>query len=146
MAWRSFATDRLTDVWWLCFDDEARTMQTTKSVLGRSRYGLCRSFAIGLCVLPIVADLQAKTPKIEEKLDVVYEHRGGEPVLLDAYLLSGPGPHPAVVFVHGGGFVCGDKPPCLSYILAPFLEHGYSVVSVNYRLAPQHPFPAAAED
>jgi acetyl esterase/lipase len=90
--------------------------------------------------------LHAKSPELGEKRDVVYAHRGDEPLLLDAYLLSGSGSHPAVVFVHGGGFVAGDKAPCPSYILDPYLEHGYSVISVNYRLAPQHPFPAPTED
>jgi acetyl esterase len=51
-----------------------------------------------------------------------------------------------VVFVHGGGFVTGDKRPCPSYILEPFLRNGYSVFSVNYRLAPKFPFPAATDD
>jgi acetyl esterase/lipase len=110
------------------------------------RRRFCCLFAIGLYLLPTAVAVQAKSPEMGEKRDVVYARRGGNALLLDAYLLGGPDSHPAVVFVHGGGFVAGDKAPCPSYILAPYLEHGYSVISVNYRLAPQHPFPAPIED
>jgi acetyl esterase/lipase len=92
------------------------------------------------------AGAESTATDIEEKLDVVYVKRGNEPVKLDAYLLTQDKPHPAVIFVHGGGFVTGDKRPCPSYIIKPYLQHGYSVISVNYRLAPQHPFPAAIDD
>ena len=53
---------------------------------------------------------------------------------------------PLVVFFHGGGFVEGDldthDEPCR--ILCR--QAGHAVLSVDYRLAPEHPFPAAAED
>jgi acetyl esterase/lipase len=99
-----------------------------------------------LRIAAYIVSAQPSKPAIDKKLDVIYERRDSEPLLLDAYLLIGSGSHPAVVFVHGGGFVTGDKRPCPSYILDPYLEHGYSVFSVNYRLAPQHPFAAATDD
>ncbi len=53
---------------------------------------------------------------------------------------------PALIFIHGGGFVMGDvssrDPLCLG-----MAHHGQCpVVSVDYRLAPEHPFPAAVDD
>ncbi|MFC9972833.1 alpha/beta hydrolase [Spirillospora sp. NPDC127200] len=55
-------------------------------------------------------------------------------------------PPPLMVFFHGGGFVlCGlDSHDRLCRVLAS--RTGAVVVSVDYRLAPEHPFPAAAED
>ncbi|WP_032405604.1 flavin-containing monooxygenase [Rhodococcoides fascians] len=55
-------------------------------------------------------------------------------------------PAPVIVFCHGGGFVAGSvdtvDPTCRRLAV----ENGAIVVSVDYRLAPEHPFPAAKDD
>jgi acetyl esterase len=53
---------------------------------------------------------------------------------------------PVIVNFHGGGFISGD--PAQSEWWCTSIAHGVRavVVSVDYRLAPEHPFPAAAED
>jgi acetyl esterase len=53
---------------------------------------------------------------------------------------------PGIVFFHGGGFVIGsiDVYDAMCRMLAN--ESGARVVSVDYRLAPEHPFPAAVDD
>lgn len=52
----------------------------------------------------------------------------------------------SILFIHGGGFLVGDldmeHPRCLEMCRGT----GRRIVSVNYRLAPEHPFPAAFED
>jgi acetyl esterase len=57
-----------------------------------------------------------------------------------------PGPAPLLVWYHGGGWVIGDletaDDPCR--FLAT--NAGVNVLSIDYRLAPEHPFPAAPED
>lgn len=53
---------------------------------------------------------------------------------------------PAMVFFHGGGFVLGDL-DCYDPLCRMFAnESGARVIAVDYRLAPEHPFPAAVED
>ncbi len=53
---------------------------------------------------------------------------------------------PALVFFHGGGWVIGDLDTHDTLCRQLTAEAGISVVSVDYRLAPEHKFPAAADD
>lgn len=53
---------------------------------------------------------------------------------------------PGLVFVHGGGFVCGDLDTHNALCRTLCAETACRVVAVEYRLAPEHPFPAAVED
>jgi len=70
----------------------------------------------------------------------------GHGVPLRIYVPEGDGPFPVLVWAHGGGFVVGDvdtEDP-VGRALANAAE--CVVVSVDYRLAPEHPFPAALHD
>ena len=83
--------------------------------------------------------------------------RGAEPVrdvvygvderhLLDVYPAVGAvGPVPVVVFLHGGGFIRGDKAD-REAVGHYFSRHGVVAVLPNYRLGPRHRWPAGAED
>ena len=64
--------------------------------------------------------------------------------LYDARERRGPGP--AIVFFHGGGFVIGDLETHDSFCAEMARAMDLPVVSVDYRLAPEHPFPAAPDD
>jgi acetyl esterase/lipase len=56
-----------------------------------------------------------------------------------------PNPHPTLMYIHGGGWTSGHKDDGLMYTL-PWLEMGWNVVNVEYRLASVAPAPAAVED
>jgi acetyl esterase/lipase len=56
-----------------------------------------------------------------------------------------PGPHPTVMYIHGGGWVGGSKEGSILNIL-PYLELGFAVVNVQYRLGRVSLAPAAVED
>ena len=95
-----------------------------------------------------------------ERLQAVGPARHGEVHVTDRYAPGPAGavpvriyrpagieePAPAVVYLHGGGWVCGSvrgmDVPC--HNLAT--DTASVVVSVDYRLAPEHPYPAAVED
>ncbi len=55
-------------------------------------------------------------------------------------------PSPLLVYFHGGGFVCGDLDTHDSACRFLAREAGLRVLSVDYRLAPEHPFPTPIED
>jgi acetyl esterase len=55
-------------------------------------------------------------------------------------------PAPAVYWIHGGGFVLGEVDGDLDAPAHIAVSLGAVAVSVEYRLAPEHPYPAAAED
>ena len=53
---------------------------------------------------------------------------------------------PVMVFYHGGGFVIGDVETHEPYCAEAARQLDMPVISIDYRLAPEHPFPAAPED
>lgn len=56
------------------------------------------------------------------------------------------GPYPIIVYFHGGGFAMGDTGSHKNTTRRISHETGSLVISVDYRLAPEHPFPAAMDD
>ena len=67
-------------------------------------------------------------------------------VPLRIYRPEASGPHPVVVFFHGGGWVIGDLDTADAACRDLCATAGCVVVSVDYRLAPEHRFPAAVDD
>jgi len=59
---------------------------------------------------------------------------------------SAEGPQPLLVYFHGGGWVIGDLDTQDSAVRFLAAHAELPVLSVEYRLAPEHPFPAATED
>lgn len=70
----------------------------------------------------------------------------GGPLALRVYWPDAPAPHRMLVYAHGGGFVRGDL-DTHDHLCRELCATAQSLVlSVDYRLAPEHPFPAALED
>ncbi len=110
----------------------ARRMAETSPEEMRTGYSLLA--ALGLPA--------TEPPSTEDRL--IPGPAGDIPVRL--YRPQAEGPHPVVVFFHGGGFVIGgiDTHDPLCQQISSRVPA--VVVSVEYRLAPEHPFPAAVED
>lgn len=76
---------------------------------------------------------------------VEYARPGGQPLRLDLLRPAGPGPHPVLIYLHGGAFAIGSRRSHRALATA-YASRGYLVCNVDYRLAPRYPFPAAVED
>lgn len=82
---------------------------------------------------------------VDEFGDIVDLRVGVSPVTVRIYRPA-VGLRPAVVFAHGGGWVIGSVQTHDGSCRLLATLTGAVVVSVDYRLAPEHPFPAAADD
>ena len=87
-------------------------------------------------------DLPCPTPCVTRDLAT----SGERPVPVRLYSPRTDTTGPVIVFVHGGGFVLGDPDAYDAFTRYLSVRTGLRVVSVNYRLAPELPFPAAFDD
>jgi alpha-L-fucosidase 2 len=81
-----------------------------------------------------------------DRKDVEYARPGGKPVLLDLHVPDGPGPFPAAILVHGGGFDEGSKSTNVRPLFDVLANAGFAWFSIDYRLAPEFRFPQSIED
>jgi acetyl esterase len=82
---------------------------------------------------------------VAETQDFEIEGPGG-PIPVRAYIPGEEGPYPILVYYHGGGWVIGDIETHDNVCSALCNRAEVVVLSVDYRLAPENPFPAALED
>src|SRR4051794_6774832 len=90
--------------------------------------------AHGIFCLVLIGATQGRS---ETRLDVTYRQADGLRLALDAFVPDAAGPTPAVIYVHGGGFVTGDKRPYPPW-LALVAGEGFAWFSINYRLSPKY--------
>lgn len=89
---------------------------------------------------------RAPLPRVE---DLLLPGEGGAPLVARLYAprASGIGPAlPVLLYLHGGGFVIGGVQTHDSLCRRLAIEGDCAVVSLEYRLAPEHPFPMAVND
>jgi acetyl esterase/lipase len=97
-----------------------------------------------LASLPVGCEAQ-ETPPAEVVRDLVFGTGGSHELKLDLARPRGNGPFPAVLCLHGGGWVGGDRHQ-MEQTIKVLAAHGYVAVTPDYRLAPADPFPAPVED
>lgn len=97
------------------------------------------------------ATLQEKEPYQGIKVERDIKYGPADRNLLDVFAPeTDSSARPVLIFIHGGAFAAGDKhgagSPFYDNIALWAARHGFIGVTMNYRLAPQSPWPAGAED
>ncbi|MFT5409581.1 MAG: arylformamidase [Verrucomicrobiales bacterium] len=104
-----------------------------------------------VCVLSTTSAFsqkEAKKPRAKPQpvaataVDVAYDKH--KMTVLDFWKADGEGPRPLLVYIHGGGWIGGDKKAGPDRKV--FLDKGVSVAAVNYRLTGEAPLPAPVHD
>jgi len=85
-------------------------------------------------------------PDVTDVVDGTLPGADGDDLEYRLYRPEGDGPHPIVVYFHGGGWVLGTRESDDPFCRDLCVRSGAVIVSVNYRHAPEARFPAAADD
>ncbi len=94
----------------------------------------------------IQAQEKPADPAIRLENDIVFGKGGDTELKLDlAAPREGEGPFPAIVCIHFGGWIRGERQQ-MQATLAAFARRGFVAISPDYRLAPRSRFPAPIED
>ncbi|MFH1453952.1 MAG: alpha/beta hydrolase [Armatimonadota bacterium] len=83
---------------------------------------------------------------IKHTEDIKITGSDGNDITLRIYSPSDKTDRPVIVYYHGGGWILGDLDRYENICRTVANGTGFTVVSVDYRLAPEHPFPAAITD
>ncbi len=99
----------------------------------------------------LYAPLQQKEPYPGVKTEREVKYGPADRHLLDVFTPeASSSPRPVLIYIHGGGFVAGNKrapgSPFYDNIMLWAVKSGFVGVNATYRLAPQSPYPAGAED
>lgn len=103
------------------------------------RTTLTFALALALSSAAFAADDLTKTTHVYKTVD-------GLPIQADVYAPAGPGPHPVLVWFHGGALIVGNRDSVPKPLKELAAQEGYLLVSCDYRLAPEVKLPAIIED
>lgn len=105
------------------------------------------ALSLGLNVDPWSASpVGAGSQAAFSKATYTYKRVGECDIKADVYRLPGKDVRPAIMWIHGGALIFGDRSTVRPDQLQRYLQAGYTVVSIDYRLAPETKLPAILED
>lgn len=107
--------------------------------------GTRRRFLAGAVVIALPLSLGAQAPLGRQTR--TYKMAGGLGIKADIIRGAGSGPRPAILYIHGGGLMMASRrgmPP--PWELERFTAAGYTVVTIDYRLAPATRLPDIVQD
>ena len=95
-----------------------------------------------LCALSVFAGTTIAAPKTT----YTYKTADGCSIQADVYRASQAGPRPAILWIHGGALIFGRREGISNAQLDRYLAAGFTVVSIDYRLAPETKLPEILQD
>jgi acetyl esterase len=130
----------------MIFDPDAEKMFLAARAAGLPRFETLTPLAARELLRQLRAKIAAEPQPVGSVRDITCPGEAG-PVPLRVYRpAAGEAALPALVYCHGGGFVVGNLDTHDAICRALAMAAGVVVVSVDYRLAPEHPFPAGLDD
>jgi acetyl esterase/lipase len=105
----------------------------------------CHPILVALLLAGCAAAPKPAGYSVETGVRYAGAEEGGDPRIGDVYRPDSPGPRPAVLLIHGGSWRSGDRSHMDKFAVR-YARAGYAVYNVNYRLAPEHRFPAQQDD
>lgn len=87
----------------------------------------------------------ADAPEVGEIIETTVEGPAGD-IPIRVYLPGEQRPLPALIYLHGGGWVVGNLDTHNKIMRLLALRSGAAVIGVDYRLAPEHKFPVAIDE
>jgi len=94
-------------------------------------------------LVTVLAQAQETQPEYEKITDVIYGETGDRELLLDVYLPAVTANPPLLVWVHGGAWRGGTKDRVM---ILDFINDGYAIASLDFRLSGEGMFPAQVHD
>jgi acetyl esterase/lipase len=113
---------------------------------------MVRSNRLGRAFWPLVGGLvlwglSASAATAEVRMQTyTYKQVGDLEIKADVYRADDETVRPVVVWIHGGALIMGGRSGIDTRVKKMFLEAGYAIVSIDYRLAPETKLPAILED
>jgi acetyl esterase/lipase len=81
-----------------------------------------------------------------DKKTYTYKSVAGASLLADVYVRQPPAPRPVLIWIHGGCLMYGDRNQLAAYQRDIYLKAGFTIVSIDYRLAPENKIGVVIED
>lgn len=120
------------------------------AVILKIRNALLKNEPLTVAEMRADSDSRAKSlqgrPEAVAGIDHINIPGAGGRLPLRVYTPAGDGPFPILLFFHGGGWVIGNLDTADTACRLVTNNTKCIVISVDYRLSPEHPFPAAVED
>ncbi|RJO80024.1 alpha/beta hydrolase [Nocardia panacis] len=123
--------------------DIALPLPVARAVLG-PLYRVALDSRLPWRVQRLLLDLSSRGQLLPGGVDIRPITLGGRPAERSA--TGSTEPDAAVLYLHGGGYAVGSPATHRSLTARLARDTGYAVYSLDYRLAPEHPFPAALDD